>query len=130
MNGLETERQSFEQQIHELNSSQQQLQITLETTIREKETLLHDHEVTLQSNQAQEMRTLELTNQIVALVREKETMEETVRQLQREVVSKDKERDEVKETLEILQGQSTIHKEWIKEKEVKKYLYTAVFANV
>lgn len=119
----ETERSNLQLKIRELISSQEQLQISLEMSQREKETLQHVHETALNSNQEQELRSFELTNQIVTLVREKESMEEMVRQLQRDNVTKDKERDEIREKLELLQGQSSIQKGWMQEKEVVCLFY-------
>jgi uncharacterized protein YoxC len=90
----------------------------LDTLGKEKESLLHENETLLRNGQVQEMRLMELSNQIVGLVREKEAVEETLRQLQREVASKDREREEAIEKAESLQGQSKIQKGWMQEREV------------
>lgn len=92
--------------------------MSLDMSIKEKESLIHEQETTLRTTQTQEGRVLELTNEIAKLVREKEVVEENARQLQREIAVREREMEDMRVKMETLQGQTSIHKGWVKEREV------------
>lgn len=92
--------------------------MSLDMSIKEKESLIHEQETTLRTTQTQEGRVLELTNEIAKLVREKEVVEENARQLQREIAIREREMEDMRVKMETLQGQTSIHKGWMKEREV------------
>ena len=62
---------------------------------------------------------MELTNQIVALVKDKESAEEAVRQLQRSYAGLERDKEETEIRIESLKTQSLLQKGWSKERDVR-----------
>lgn len=115
---LEGERNTSFQRISELTSIENHLQLTLETLLKEKDSLNSEYETALHNIEALENKAIELTNEIVTLVKEKETSDNTVRLLQRTVASHEKERENIRVQIESLQNQNLFQNDWSKEREV------------
>ncbi len=116
--GLERERNSLNQQLIQLTREHEQLTITLEASINDREALTQETNSTRKSNEVYESHVMELTNQIAVLVHEKDTADETVRRLQREIVVKERHETDLKEKIELIQNDIIGQTDWTEEKQV------------
>ena len=103
----------------ELTREQEQLQISLDTSINDRDSLLQETESARRSNQMYENNVMELTNQLTILVREKEAVDENIRQLQREMVVKEKEGEELQKRLESMERAAEGQSSFVEEREVR-----------
>lgn len=116
---LERERASLDHRLVELQRAHEQLQITLETSLNDKESLAEENQSSRRNNEMYEKHVLELTNQIALLVREKDTADENVRKLQRDFIVKEREAKSVKEELELLMKNNKDQSQWTTERQVR-----------
>ena len=121
LEGAQREAVRLQQQVGGLSMEKEQLRVSVDTLISEKESLLKEHELTQQGVQSHESRIFELTNQVTVLARGKEEVEERCRQLQRELAVREREALAHQGELEMLRGQLGGMADWNKEREVPAY---------